>query len=49
MTEFIQIWTYFNYTVEALISGHHEGKDICPLIIVVRFVESEILQLSASC
>ena len=32
MTEFIQIWTqllYFNYTVEALISAHHECKDIC--------------------
>ena len=36
---------YFSYRVEALISGgHHECKDLRPLIIVVRFVESEILK-----
>ena len=28
------------YTVDSLISGHHWGKDFCPLIRGVRLLES---------
>ena len=32
--------SYQQYTVDSLISGHHWGKDYCPLIRGVRLLES---------